>query len=138
MPGTRWDLEAAGIECDGKGQGTEAVQPLATGGDPWRRRRQMYSLFPSRLGAVAHTGGERRFHYSGVFSLVFAQNTLGFEGSPAVPRRRQATLIFLFFFFFLWFLYVFDTRSPPHLAAAAADLRLCDQGFTLQTGGDEI
>lgn len=100
MPGTRWDLEAAGIECDGKGQGTEAVQPLATGGDPWRRRRQMYSLFPSRLGAVAHTGGERRFHYSGVFSLVFAQNTLGFEGSPAVPRRRQATLIFLFFIFF--------------------------------------
>lgn len=99
----------------------------------------MYSLFPSRLGAVAHTGGERRFHYSGVFSLVFAQNTLGFEGSPAVPRRRRATLNFSVSFF-SWFLYVFDTRRSPHLtaAAAAADLRSYNQAFLRCRREDEI
>lgn len=54
-------------------------------------------------------------------------------------RAGGRLLSFSCFVFFLWFLYVFDTRRSPHLtaaaAAAAADLRLCDQGFTLQTGG---
>lgn len=67
-------------------------------------------------------------------SLVFAQNTLGFEGSPAVPRRRRATLIFLFLFFFFFLASCMCLTPGAHLTSLL--LLTCVyaiRGFTLQT-----